>query len=120
MTEKFLITALESAKYNTLITLLDYRTNISFYLNSIKLENVKDGVVLIDTILCSGDNRYRFISFVLNKDGTLNLDSNKYVNGRDDVLEVANSALKTVPMFVKNSVLPKVEIDRILTDSSKI
>lgn len=113
-TEKFLITELKSDEYNTLITLLDYRVNVSFCLNSIKLESVEGGTVLVDMILCSGNNGYRFISFTLNKDGTLNLDSNKYVNVGDEVLEVANNVLKTVPMFVKNSILPKIEIDRIL------
>ena len=98
----------------TLITLLDYNVHVSLYLKSIKCEEVKDGKILVDTVLCSGNNEYHFISFTVNKSGTLNLKSIRYVNVLDKTLNEANSVLKSYPVYVKNSVLPQVEIDKIL------
>ena len=111
--KKFLINKLKTGRYKTLITLLDYRAGISSCLKSVKLDDVADEIALVDTLLCSGNNKYRFISFAVNNDGTLKLGSNKYVNAIE-TLEEANNILKNYPMFVKNSVLPQVEIDKIL------
>lgn len=98
----------------TLVTLLDYNVHVSVYLKSIKCEDIKNRKILVDTILCSGNNEYRFCSFNVNKDGTLNLKSIRYVNVSDKTLKEANNILKSEPMFVKNSVLSQVEIDKIL------
>ena len=72
----YIINRLEESDYNFLITLLDYQLQVSRCLKSIKISpnNVKK--LLIDTVLCTGLNEYRFIEAPLNNDGTINL--NKY------------------------------------------
>jgi len=45
------------------------------------------GKLLIDTLLCSGMNEYRFIETTLNEDGTINLDNYGYVSVNDEVLK---------------------------------
>lgn len=69
--------------------------------------------LLIDTILCSGMNEYRFIETTLNEDGTINLNHYNYVNVNDDVLKKANDILKYQPVFLRNSVLPESQIKKI-------
>lgn len=59
------------------------------------------GKLLIDTILCSGMNEYRFIETTLNEDGTINLNQYKYVSVSNDVLEKANEIVKHQPIFFK-------------------
>lgn len=68
--------------------------------------------LLIDTILCSGMNEYRFIETTLNEDGTINLNQYKYVTVSNDILEKANEIVKHQPVFLKNSVLPESQIKK--------
>ena len=70
--------------------------------------------LLIDTILCSGMNEYRFIETTLNEDGTINLNQYKYVSVDNDVLEKANEILKYQSIFLENSVLPKSQVRKII------
>ena len=69
--KKYIINYLEKDDYDVLITLLDYKTQISRCLMSIKLSPKHNGKILIDTLLCSGMNEYRFIITTRNEDGTI-------------------------------------------------
>lgn len=111
--EQYLINSLKKDGFDTIITLLDYETQISRCLKSIRLSPDKTRKLLIDTILCSGMNGYRFIETTLNDDGTINLNHYKYVTVNDGVLKKANEILKYHPDFVKNSVLPESQIEKI-------
>lgn len=109
----YLINNLKKDGFDAIITLLDYQTQISRCLKSIRMSPDKTRKLLIDTILCSGMNEYRFIETTLNEDGTINLNHYNYVNVDDDVLEKANGILKYQPAFLKNSVLPESQINKI-------
>lgn len=109
----YLANSLEKDGFDTIITLLDYETQISRCLKSIRMSPDKTRKLLIDTILCSGMNEYRFIETTLNEDGTINLNHYKYVTVNDDALEKANEILKYQPAFLKNSVLPESQIKEI-------
>lgn len=111
--KSYLINRLEYGEFNSIITLLDYQTQISRYLKSIKISPNETGKLLIDTILCSGMNEYRFIETTLNEDGTINFNQYKYVSVDNDVLEIANEIVKHQPVFLKNSVLPESQIKKI-------
>lgn len=122
MTELYLINQFpvnESKKdgFSTIITLLDYETQISKTLRYIKLSseqinNTKK--VLIDTVLCAGMNQYRFIETNVNEDKTINIDDYEYIAISDDTLEKANNILKSHPEYVKNSILTKSQIEKLL------
>lgn len=115
----YTINNLKTDGFDAIITLLDYKTQISQYLKSIKLSPDNTRRILIDTILCSGINEYRFIETTLNDDGTINLNNHNYVNVTDDVLKKANDILKTEILkneiaFLNNSVLPESQIKKIV------
>ena len=110
----YLINSLEKDGFNAIITLLDYQTQISKCLKTIRMSPNKMGKLLIDTILCSGMNEYRFIETTLNEDGTINLEQYEYVNVDNDVLKKANEIVKNQPVFLKNSVLPESQIKKIM------
>lgn len=106
----YLINSLEHSKFNLIITLLDYQTPISRCLQSIRISPDKAKKVLIDTLLCSGMNEYRFAETTLNEDGTINLDEYNYIDVDNNVLERANEIVKRQPIFLRNSVLPESQI----------
>ena len=110
----YLINSLEKGGFSSIITLLDYQTQISRCLKSIRMSPNKAEKLLIDTILCSGMNEYRFIETTLNEDGTINLNQYKYVSVDNDVLEKANEILKYQSIFLENSVLPKSQVRKII------
>lgn len=122
MTELYLINQFPVNKskkdgFSTIITLLDYETQISKALRYIKLSseqinNTKK--VLIDTVLCAGMNQYRFIETNVNEDRTINIDDYKYIAVSDDTLEKANNILKSHPEYVKNSILTESQIEKLL------
>ena len=112
--DTILINSLKQGGFNSIITLLDYQTQISRSLKSIRMSPNETGKLLIDTILCSGMNEYRFIETTLNEDGTINLNQCKYVNVDNDVLEKANEIIKYQSVFLRNSVLSESQIKKIV------
>lgn len=112
----YIINHLDKNNFDAIITLLDYQTNISRCLETIHLSPGKTRNVLIDTVLCSGMNEYRFIETDLNEDGTINLDHCHYVSVDDNVLNTANEILNHHPASLKNSVLPMSQIQKIIGD----
>ena len=111
--KSYLINSLKQGGFNSIISLLDYQTQISRCLKSIRMSPNETGKLLIDTILCSGMNEYRFIETTLNEDGTINLNQYKYVSVDNDVLEKANEIVKYQSVFLRNSVLPESQIKKI-------
>ena len=109
----YLINSLKRDGFDAIVTLLDYQTQIPRYLKSIRISPCETGKLLIDTILCSGINEYRFIETTLNEDGTINLNQYKYVSVNNSLLEKANEIVKHQPAFLKNSVLPESQIKKI-------
>ena len=108
--KSYLINNLENSRFDSIITLLDYQIPISRCLKSIRISPNKAKKILIDTLLCSGMNEYRFIETNLSKDGTINLDKYSYVNVHNDVLKRANEIVKHQPVFLRNSVLPESQV----------
>jgi hypothetical protein len=111
--KKYVVNKLDTAHFNTLITLLDYETQISDYLKIIKFPSLSDKKLLIDTALCSGINKYRFITTTLNNDGSINIDSYKYIDVDSHLLKIANEIIKKEPNSLNNSVLTVSQIDYI-------
>lgn len=114
MLEIGVINRLEENNYNVLITLLDYQLPVSRCLKSIKIYPRNVQKILIDTVLCTGLNEYRFIEATLNNDGTINLNEYKYVNIEKNLEQKANEIIKNQPLYLKNSILPESQINLIM------
>ena len=110
----YLINSLKQGGFNFIVTLLDYQTQISRYLKSIKMSPNETGKLLIDTILCSGMNGYRFIETIVEY-GAINFNQYKYVNVDNDILDKANEIVRKYPIFLINSVLPETQIEKLLS-----
>lgn len=110
--KNYLINNLEFENVN-LITLLDYEAKISDVLKSIKVSSFGSGKVLIDTALCSGINKYRFIESKLNYNGTIDLNDYKYVSVSTKILEKANEIIRHEPDKLENSILTIPQINCI-------
>ena len=91
--------------FGIMITLLDYETKISECLKSIKISPFDSKELLVDTALCSGMNKYRFIATKLNNDGTISINDSKYLDVNERVVEKANEILRQEPIRLKNSIL---------------
>ncbi len=116
--ESYLINNLDGNEFVSIITLLDYKIQISKYLASIKRTPYKTGKLLVDTLLCSGMNEYRFIEVNLKDNGTIDLDKYNYVDVDNNVLERANSIIKQQSTYLCNSVLPQKQV-MMFTSHSK-
>ena len=68
MTRKYLITKLIKNYFDSIVTLLDYDTQMTNQLKKITILSKKNGKVLIDALLYSGLDQYRFIE--------MNIDEN--------------------------------------------
>ncbi|SRR5690606_35305551 len=111
--EKYLVNNLDADDFSMIITLLDYETKISDCLKSIKVSSFVDAELLVDTALCSGMNKYRFIATTLNNDGTININDYKYVDVNSDILEKANEIIRHEPLRLKNSILTIPQINSL-------
>ncbi|AWX70409.1 hypothetical protein DP067_03580 [Mycoplasmopsis anatis] len=110
----YLINNLKMDSFDVIITLLDYRIQISEYLMSIKIFPTGTKRILIDTALCSGINEYRFIEVELKNDDKIDLDCYSYVVVNDDIIKKANEILKYQTVFLDNCVLTKSQIKKIV------
>ena len=118
--EKLSINILHNQKYSAIITVLDYEILLSEYLKHLRFgkSNYEDRHVIVDLALKNGIDKYRFIDFVLNSDGAIILDSNKYVTNDISLEKIANNFLIMNKDKIQNSVLTKSEIQNII-DSYK-
>ena len=103
--KEFIVNDLNDINYSKIITLLDYETRISDYLKSIKISSLRDVELLIDTGLCSGINKYRFISVHVNEAGDIDLNAYKFVTVPTQIIELANKIISTQKIYVDRSIL---------------
>lgn len=103
--KKYIINNLNIGNFNRIITLLDYEIKISQYLKSINLSSFIGEKLLIDTALCSGMGKYRFIAIGLNNDGTINRNNYKYIDVVSQISKIADEIIQQEPLSFNNSVL---------------
>lgn len=101
----YIINNLNNEDFALIITLLDYETRISECLKSIKIPTFFDKKLLVDTVLCSGLNKYRFIDMTLNIDGTINTNDYKYIDVNNTILEKANEIICNEKISLNTSIL---------------
>lgn len=103
--KKFIITELKR-NYKVLITLLNYEIPISKCLKEIKLNDKTEQKILVDSLLCSGENEYRFIEMAT-KNGIIDTKEYKYIKVDNNIRKIANDIIKTNKNAVENSILTK-------------
>lgn len=103
--ENFIITELKK-DYKVLITLLNYEVLISKCLKEIKLNDKTEQKILVDTLLCSGENEYRFIE-IITKNGIIDTEEYKYIEVDNNIKKIANDIIKTNKNAIENSILTK-------------
>lgn len=101
----FIITKLKK-DYKILITLLNYEVPISKCLKKIKLDDKTEQKILVDSILCSGKNEYRFIEMT-NKNGIVDTKEYKYIEVDNNIEKLADEIIKMNKNAVENSILTK-------------
>ncbi|MDD4089634.1 MAG: type II toxin-antitoxin system RnlB family antitoxin [Tissierellia bacterium] len=110
--KKYLINKLYGDNYCALITLLDFETKISDCLKLINISSCDNQKLLVDTALCSGMNKYRFIETILDNEGAINISDYKYVEVDSVMMEKANQILIQEQACLNNSILtiPQINI----------
>lgn len=79
MTRKYLITKLIKNYFDSIVTLLDYDTQMTNQLKKITILSKKNGKVLIDALLYSGLDQYRFIEMNIDENRKIIKDKYNYV-----------------------------------------
>lgn len=101
----FIITKLKK-DCKVLITLLNYEVPISKCLKKIKLNDKIEQKILVDSILCSGKNEYRFIEMTT-KNGIIYTKEYKYIEVDNNIEKLADEIIKMNKNAVENSILTK-------------
>lgn len=112
----FIITDITSSSdFDKLITLLDYRIQISDYLKRIDVRAYKE-YVLIDAALISGLGSYRYLKVKIDENFRLDINKIEYIFPDSSMQKIANSILKNNRKYLENSVLSEKQIKEILED----
>ena len=114
MCSEFTINEINISNYNFIISILDYEVILSRILKDLKFTKHKGGKCIVDTMLKSGKNKYRFIELNILNSGCLDIDNIKYVNTNKELEEKANSILLNYKESIKHSVLTERQIDEFL------
>jgi len=110
----FIITDITSSSdFDKLITLLDYRIQISDYLKRIDVRAYKE-YVLIDAALISGLGSYRYLKVKIDENFRLDINKIEYIFPDSSMQKIANSILKNNRKYLENSVLSEKQIKEIL------
>ena len=113
--KKYLFHSINDSKYIGIITILDYEIRLSTYLSELVFpSNFRRKKMIVDLALKSGNDRYRFVEFVLDDNGKIMLDSNCYVNVSREIEKEANGYLKQQRDIVLNSFLTDNQKQEIL------
>lgn len=111
----YIITNSPLPLYNKVIFLLDYTINITNYIKDINSKNSFNSKVIVDTLLVSGNNQYRFISFNIDETGKLDIDNYEYVNLKDNEISNLNNLIKDENYWVRNSILTLEQKNKLLS-----
>lgn len=108
--------SLNSSQYIGIITILDYELRIRKSLSQLSFHAEEDHTkkVLVDLALKTGFDKYRFVAFDLNRDGRIELDSNRYVNVSKNIEYSANQYLLEKNEIVMNSILTNSDIRKLM------
>lgn len=104
--------------YLSILTIADFEVSVQKLLSDLLLNvnNKKQRKVIVDMVLKTGLNEYRFLEYDVANDGRIILDSSKTVNLGEDLINLANSFIQEKKDILKNSMLSTAEKERLLTN----
>ena len=104
--EKYLFHSIINSEYVGIVTILDYEIRLNTYLSELVLPPcIKGKKALVDLALKSGLDEYRFVSFDIDDEGKLILNTNAYARVSKEVEKAANCFLQQRSDIVNNSIL---------------
>lgn len=104
--EKYLFHSIINSEYVGIVTILDYEIRLNTYLSELVLPLcIKGKKALVDLALKSGLDEYRFVSFDIDDEGKLILNTNAYARVSKEVEKAANCFLRQRSDIVNNSIL---------------
>lgn len=113
--EKYLFHSIMNSEYLGIVTILDYEIRLNSYLSELVLPScLKGKKALVDLALKSGADEYRFVSFDVDEDGRIVLNSNQYIKVSKEIEKTANSFLQQERDIVNNSFLTDTQKQKIL------
>lgn len=89
--DKYLFHSVSNSEYIGIITILDYEILLKQCLSKLVLPSLTRQKVLVDLALKTGLNKYRFVTFDVDNNGKIILNTNSYVNVSNDIEKAANS-----------------------------
>ncbi|RHR33794.1 type II toxin-antitoxin system RnlB family antitoxin [Eubacterium sp. AF19-12LB] len=113
--EKYLFHSIMNSEYLGIVTILDYEIRLSSYLSELVLPSCFKGKkALVDLALKSGVDEYRFVSFDVDEQGKIILNSNQYIKVSKEIEKTANGFLQQKRDIVNNSFLSDIQKQKIL------
>ncbi|MCD8057041.1 MAG: type II toxin-antitoxin system RnlB family antitoxin [Bacteroides fragilis] len=117
--EKYLFHSIMDSKYLGIVTILDYEIRLNTYLSELVLPSYFGGKkALVDLALKSGLDEYRFVSFDVDDNGKLILNTNSYAKVSEEIEKAANCFLQQRSDIVNNSILTDNQKRKILIENA--
>lgn len=107
--DKYLFHSVSNSEYIGIITILDYEILLKQCLSKLVLPSLTRQKVLVDLALKTGLNKYRFVTFDVDNNGKIILNTNSYVNVSNDIEKAANSFLQQRKDIINNSLLSSTQ-----------
>lgn len=116
--EKYIINSIDYKDYVFIISVLDYEIRLRSVLSLVVFSPEAYGKkVIVDLALKSGLDQYRFVAFDIDNSGHIILDSNRYFQAPEDLINKANSYIFSKKEIVKNSFLTSRQKEYLLEQS---
>lgn len=106
--KKYILEKIDENEYTYFIISLTYESILD-YIEEIEKELSVEknyGIILIDQLLATGNNKYRFISCEY-QDGKIKLYTAKNVDCNQNIRKISSQALKDKYNLIENSILTK-------------
>lgn len=114
--EEFMYNMIVDKHYLGIVTILDYEQPLQKILSNIDIcKDIKnEKKILIDLVLKSGMNKYRFVEYNITNDGKIIESNFSYVAPNKSIVKLANSFIMKKREFLKYSVLSSSTKEKIL------
>ncbi len=114
--DKYLYHTMTNDNYLGIVTILDYEIRLNAYLSDLIFPAVSKGKkAIVDLALKSGVDKYRFVSFDVDSNGRIILNSHRYIEVSKEIEQHANIILQEKKEYVLRSFLTDSQKQTILS-----
>lgn len=113
----YAITPVNHMKYSVIVTILNYKTDLINILANITEQFFKEKTILLDCLVISGLNEYRFIEVTFNSIG--DISHLEYTVIDNDLLGQADSVLRKRKDVLYTSILSFDQVERFMNGGHK-